>query len=53
MGVIAAKDGAEVFYKDWGEGRPTVFHHGWPLTADDSDAQMVFFLGKGYPRHRP
>lgn len=48
MGVIAAKDGAEIFYEDWGDGQPIVFHHGWPLTADDWDAQMVFFLGKGY-----
>ncbi len=48
MGMIATKDGTEIFYKDWGEGQPIVFHHGWPLSGDDWDAQMLFFLGKGY-----
>jgi non-heme chloroperoxidase len=48
MGVITAKDGTEIFYKDWGQGQPIVFHHGWPLTADDWDGQMLFFLGQGY-----
>jgi non-heme chloroperoxidase len=48
MGVIKAKDGTEIFYKDWGKGQPIVFHHGWPLSADDWDAQMLFFLEKGY-----
>jgi non-heme chloroperoxidase len=42
------KDGTEIFYKDWGTGQPLVFHHGWPLSADDWDAQMMFFLGRGY-----
>src|SRR5262245_6134797 len=48
MGVITTKDGTEIFYKDWGTGQPIVFHHGWPLSADDWDAQMLFFLQKGY-----
>jgi non-heme chloroperoxidase len=38
------KDGVEIFYKDWGKGQPIVFSHGWPLSADDWDAQMLFFL---------
>ena len=46
MGVITTKDGVEIFYKDWGKGQPIVFHHGWPLSADDWDAQMMFFLGQ-------
>ncbi|HWK40509.1 MAG TPA: alpha/beta hydrolase [Croceibacterium sp.] len=50
MSVITTPDGTEIFYKDWGpkDVRPIVFHHGWPLSADDWDAQMMFFLGKGY-----
>jgi non-heme chloroperoxidase len=48
MDTITTKDGVEVFYKDWGSGRPIVFHHGWPLSADDWDAQMLYFLEKGY-----
>ncbi len=48
MPTIATKDGTEIFYKDWGSGQPIVFHHGWPLSADDWDAQMMFFLGHGY-----
>ncbi len=48
MGMITTKDGTEIFYKDWGHGQPLVFHHGWPLSADDWDAQMLFFLEKGY-----
>ncbi len=48
MGTIKMKDGTEIFYKDWGKGQPIVFHHGWPLSADDWDAQMMFFLEKGY-----
>ena len=48
MGTIKLKDGTEIFYKDWGKGQPVVFHHGWPLTSDDWDAQMLFFLAKGY-----
>lgn len=48
MGTITTKDGTQIFYKDWGKGQPVVFHHGWPLSADDWDNQMLFFLGKGY-----
>jgi non-heme chloroperoxidase len=47
-GTITLRDGARLFYKDWGAGRPIVFHHGWPLTADDWDGQMMFFLQHGY-----
>jgi non-heme chloroperoxidase len=45
---ITTVDGTRIFYKDWGTGQPLVFHHGWPLSADDWDAQMMFFLGRGY-----
>ena len=48
MGVITTRDGVDIFYKDWGSGRPIVFHHGWPLSSDDWDAQMLYFLDKGY-----
>jgi non-heme chloroperoxidase len=48
LGTITTKDGTEIFYKDWGTGQPIVFHHGWPLSADDWDNQMLFFLEKGY-----
>ena len=48
MATITTKDGTEIFYKDWGAGQPIVFHHGWPLSADDWDNQMLFFLGHGY-----
>jgi non-heme chloroperoxidase len=48
MGAITTKDGAEIFYKDWGQGQPIVFHHGWPLSADDWDGQMLFFLAQGF-----
>jgi non-heme chloroperoxidase len=48
MATITTKDGTEIYYKDWGSGQPIVFHHGWPLSSDDWDAQMLFFLGKGY-----
>jgi non-heme chloroperoxidase len=49
-GFITTQDGAQIFYKDWGPktAQPIVFHHGWPLTSDDWDAQMMFFLGKGF-----
>ena len=46
--TITTKDGTEIFYKDWGTGQPIVFHHGWPLSSDDWDAQMLFFLAQGY-----
>jgi non-heme chloroperoxidase len=45
---ITTKDGVEIFYKDWGKGQPIVFSHGWPLTADDWDSQMMFFGERGY-----
>ncbi|HVY97871.1 MAG TPA: alpha/beta hydrolase [Dongiaceae bacterium] len=50
MSFIKTKDGVEIFYKDWGAktAQPIVFHHGWPLSADDWDNQMMFFLDKGY-----
>ncbi|HEY9503877.1 MAG TPA: alpha/beta hydrolase [Pyrinomonadaceae bacterium] len=48
MDKIQVKDGTEIYFKDWGTGRPLFFHHGWPLSADDWDAQMIFFLEKGY-----
>jgi non-heme chloroperoxidase len=48
MSTIKTKDGTEIFYKDWGKGQPLVFSHGWPLSADDWDTQMLFFLGHGY-----
>jgi non-heme chloroperoxidase len=48
MPFVTTKDGTEIFYKDWGHGRPIMFHHGWPLSADDWDAQMLFFLQHGY-----
>ena len=50
MSTIKVKDGTELYYKDWGpkDAQPIVFHHGWPLSSDDWDAQMLFFLGKGY-----
>jgi non-heme chloroperoxidase len=50
MPFITTNDGAEIFYKDWGprNAQPIVFHHGWPLSSDDWDSQMMFFLGEGY-----
>jgi len=48
MPMIKTKDGVEIYYKDWGKGQPIVFSHGWPLSADDWDAQMLFFLNQGY-----
>jgi pimeloyl-ACP methyl ester carboxylesterase len=48
MPFITTSDGVEIFYKDWGTGQPIVFSHGWPLSADDWDAQMMYFLHKGY-----
>src|SRR5690349_15951739 len=47
-GSITVKDGTQIYFKDWGSGPPIVFHHGWPLSSDDWDAQMMFFLAKGY-----
>ncbi len=50
MAFFTTKDGTQIFYKDWGpkDAQPIVFHHGWPLSADDWDAQMLFFVGKGF-----
>jgi non-heme chloroperoxidase len=48
MSTITTKDGTQIYYNDWGSGQPIVFHHGWPLSADDWDAQMMFFLSQGY-----
>ncbi|ODA66494.1 Non-heme chloroperoxidase [Methyloligella halotolerans] len=48
MPFVTTKDGVEIFYKDWGQGQPIVFSHGWPLSADDWDPQLMFFLEKGY-----
>ncbi|HEY2068512.1 MAG TPA: alpha/beta hydrolase [Rhizomicrobium sp.] len=45
---VTTKDGVRIFYKDWGSGQPIVFSHGWPLSADDWDSQMMFFLQHGY-----
>lgn len=50
MPYVTTKDGVEIFYKDWGprDAQPIMFHHGWPLSADDWDTQMLFFLENGY-----
>ena len=50
MSTVTTRDGVTIFYKDWGpkNAQPIVFHHGWPLSADDWDTQMLYFLGKGY-----
>jgi len=48
MPYVETQDGTHIFYKDWGQGKPIVFHHGWPLSADDWDTQMLFFVQRGY-----
>ena len=48
MGTIRVKDGTTIYYKDWGKGQPVFFHHGWPLSADDWDPQLMFFLERGF-----
>ncbi len=50
MPFVTTRDGVDIFFKDWGprDARPIVFHHGWPLSSDDWDGQMLFFLSKGY-----
>ncbi len=48
MAYVKTRDGTEIFYKDWGKGQPIVFSHGWPLSADDWDAQMLFFQSRGF-----
>jgi non-heme chloroperoxidase len=47
VGTITTTGGTEIFYKDWGSGQPIVFSHGWPLSGDDWDTQMLFFLQHG------
>ncbi len=46
--IVTTKDGVDIFYKDWGSGQPIVFSHGWPLSADDWDTQMMFFVERGF-----
>ena len=48
MSKVTTKDGVDIFYKDWGKGQPIVFSHGWPLSADDWDAQLMFFVTRGF-----
>ncbi|WP_304117989.1 alpha/beta fold hydrolase [Mycolicibacterium bacteremicum] len=48
MGTLITKDGTQIFFKDWGVGQPIVFSHGWPLSSDDWDNQMLYFLSQGY-----
>ncbi|WP_416530195.1 alpha/beta fold hydrolase [Streptomyces coelicoflavus] len=48
MPFVTTGDGTEIFYKDWGTGRPVMFHHGWPLSSDDWDAQLLFLVRRGY-----
>jgi alpha-beta hydrolase superfamily lysophospholipase len=48
MPTITTADGTDIFYKDWGSGQPVVFSHGWPLSSDDWDTQLMFFLLHGY-----
>src|SRR5271154_5979046 len=48
MSTVTVKDGSEIYYKDWGTGQPIVFSHGWPLSGDDWDGQMLFFGQHGY-----
>ncbi len=55
MAYVTTRDGVEIFYKDWGpkDAQPIVFHHGWPLSSDDWDTQMLYFLSKGFRVRRP
>ena len=48
MPFVTSNDGTQIYYKDWGSGQPIVFSHGWPLSSDDWDPQMMFFLNEGY-----
>ena len=54
MSIITTTDGTQIFYKDWGpkDAQPVVFHHGWPLSSDDWDAQMLFFLATAFASWR-
>src|ERR1035441_9919931 len=48
MNTITTKDGTQIYYKDWGSGRPVVFSHGWPLSSDSWESQMLFLASNGY-----
>jgi non-heme chloroperoxidase len=48
MNKIITKDGAEIFFKDWGSGQPVVFSHGWPLNSDSWESEMMFLAARGY-----
>ena len=48
MNTITTKDGTEIYYKDWGSGQPVVFSHGWPLTGDAREKQMIYLAANGY-----
>jgi non-heme chloroperoxidase len=48
MPTVTTNDGTEIYYKDWGTGQPIMFHHGWPLSSDDWDAQLMYFVQRGY-----
>ena len=53
MAMIKAHDGTDIYYKDWGTGPVVTFSHGWPLSADARDGQMIFLAPARLPRHRP
>jgi non-heme chloroperoxidase len=48
MPFVRTPEGTDIFYKEWGSGQPIMFHHGWPLSSDDWDAQLMFFVQRGY-----